>query len=181
MLTLTPASSSSPGRSSPARQLSLRTMSRTSTRLSASAAMVAPVAIPSMRPFTSDHRARQIAGTRRDAPGRRPAPPGTAFRPAAQSRPAHQDMALSMHADSLADQPDQRITGLDRRGRRTGMPATATAIHFPSRNPGKTNTRPLGAPDRAVAIPHPGGCAGEGLARWLGRRSRQEKQSEYHL
>lgn len=86
-----------------------------------------------------------------------------------------------MDADTLADQPDQRITGLDRRGRRTGMPATATAIHFPGRNPGQTNTRSFGAPDWAVAIPHSGRCAGEGLARWLGRGSRKEEQSEYHL
>jgi hypothetical protein len=133
-------------------------------RLSASAAMVAPVAIPPMRPSTPDHCAGQITGTRRDAPGRRPNTAGTTFRPADQSRPAHQDMALSMDADTVAEQPDQRITGLDRRGRRTGMPATATAIHFPGRNPGQTNTRSFGAPDWAVAIPHSGRCAGEGLA-----------------
>jgi len=90
-------------------------------------------------------------------------------------------MPLSMYADTLADQPDQCITGIDRRGRRTGMSATAAAIHFPSRNPGQTNTRSFGAPDRAIAIPHADGCAGEGLARGLGRGSGKEEQSEYHL
>ena len=59
------------------------------------------------------------------------------------------------------------------------MPATATAIHFPSRDAGKTNTRSFSAPDRAIAIPHPGGCAGEGLAHGLGRGGGQEKQWEY--
>jgi len=85
-----------------------------------------------------------------------------------------------MDADTLADQPDQRITGLDRRGRRTGMPATAAAIHFPSCNAGKTNTRSFGAPDRAVAIPNPDGRAGEGLACGLGRGDGKEEQCEYH-
>jgi len=139
----------------PARSLGASAMSRPSTRLSASAAMVAPIAIPPQSPATSDHCAGQITGTRRNAPGRRPDTAGTTFGPAGQSRAVHQDMALSMHADTLADQPDQRITSLDRRGRRTGMPATAAAIHFPSRDAGKTNTRSFSAPDRAVAIPHP--------------------------
>ena len=89
-------------------------------------------------------------------------------------------MALSMHADTLADQPDQCIAGLYARGRGTGMAAAATAIHFPSRNAGKTNTRSFSTPDRAIAIPHPGGRAGEGLARGLGRGSGKEEQSEYH-
>ncbi len=165
----------------PARSLSASAMSRPSTRLSASAAMVAPVAIPPMRPSTSDHRARQITGTRRNAPGCCPGAAGATFRPAGQGRTAHQYMALSMHADTLADQPNQCIAGLYARGRRTGMPAGATAIHFPSRNAGKTNTRSFGAPNRAVAVPHPDRCADEGLARWLGRCSGKEKQSEYHL
>jgi len=164
----------------PARSLGASAMSSPSTRLSASAAMVAPVAIPPMRPSTPDHCAGQITGTRRNAPGRRPDTAGTTFRPADQSRPAHQDMALSMYADTLTDQPDQGITCLDRRRRRTGMPATATAIHFPSRDAGKTNTRSFSAPDRAVAIPHPGGCAGKGLARGLGRGNGKEKESEDH-
>ena len=60
------------------------------------------------------------------------------------------------------------------------MPATATAIHFPGRNAGQTNTRSFGAPDRAVAIPNPGRCAGEGLARGLGRGSGKDEQREYH-
>jgi hypothetical protein len=89
-------------------------------------------------------------------------------------------MALRMNADTLADQPDQRIAGLDRRGRWTGMSATAAAIHFPGRNPGQTNTRSFGAPDWAVAIPHSGRCAGEGLARRLGRGNGKEKESEDH-
>ena len=142
--------------------------------------MVAPVAIPPQSPATPDHGAGQIARARRDAPGRRPTAPRAAFRPAGQGRTAHEDMALSMYADTLADQPDQRVPSLDRRGRRTGMPATATAIHFPSSNPGKTNTRSFGAPDRTVAIPHPGGCAGEGLARGLSQGSGKEEQSEDH-
>lgn len=85
-----------------------------------------------------------------------------------------------MDTDTLADQPDQGISGLDRRGRRTGMSATAAAIHLPGRNPGKTNTRSLGAPDRAVAIPHPRGRAGEGLAQRLSRGRGKEKQGKYH-
>ena len=85
-----------------------------------------------------------------------------------------------MDANALADQPDEGITGLDRRGRRTGMSATAAAIHLPGRNPGQTNTRSFGTPDRAVAIPHPGGRAGEGLACGLGRGDGKEEQCEYH-
>jgi hypothetical protein len=85
-----------------------------------------------------------------------------------------------MDANALADQPDEGITGLDRRGRRTGMSATAAAIHLPGRNPGQTNTRPFGTPDRAVAIPHPGGRAGEGLAHGLSRGRGKEEQGKYH-
>lgn len=85
-----------------------------------------------------------------------------------------------MDANALADQPDEGITGLDRRGRRTGMSATAAAIHFPGRNPGQTNTRSFGAPDRTVAIPHPGGCAGEGLAHGLSRGRGKEEQGKNH-
>lgn len=85
-----------------------------------------------------------------------------------------------MDANALADQPDEGITGLDRRGRRTGMSATAAAIHLPGRNPGQTNARPFGTPDRAVPIPHPGGRAGEGLAHGLSRGRGKEEQGKYH-
>ena len=44
------------------------------------------------------------------------------------------------------------------------MALAARPIHFAGCNASQSNSRTLFAPDRAIAIPHAGGCAKEGLA-----------------
>lgn len=145
-----------------------------------SAALAAPVAVPSQSPAALDHRAGKVARPRRDAPRRRPAAPGAAFGSAGQSRPSDKDVALRMDPCGLTNQPDKCVARLNPGGGWTRVIRAAAAIHFPGCYPGQADARSLGAPDRAVAIPHPGRRTGEVVARVVdGRRSKQD-EGKYH-
>lgn len=62
-----------------------------------------------------------------------------------------------------AHQLDERIACLNRRGVGAGLIGAAAAIHFPGSDASDANARPFRTPDRAIAIPDMGWCAGEGL------------------
>ena len=152
-------------------------MPRRSRRVQSVAAMSAPIFVPARSIAALQHRAGQIARSRRGAEGGGAVAAGPAARDAAHNRPANEDMARPVPPLRFPEQTDEMIACGDRVGIRTGMPRTAAAVHFARGDPGKADMRTLGAPDRSIAIPDRDGCAGEGLA---GRDDRGEQEQAEH-
>ena len=74
---------------------------------------------------------------------------------------AHKNMSLTRSADGATDQSDQCISGSFRRDAWAWLIGPATAVHLSSCDAGQADTRTFGAPDRPIAVPDPGWCAGK--------------------
>ncbi len=141
------------------------------------AAMGTPIFVPARGETAPDHGAGDIAGTRRCAEGGGSRAAGPAARKAAHGRAADENMAGSVLPLRLAEQANEMIARRDRVGIRTGMPWTASAVHFARGDAGEADMRAFRAPDRAIAIPDRDGRADEGLT---GRNDRGEQKQAEH-
>lgn len=92
-------------------------------------------------------------------------------------RPAHEDMTFTARAYGFPDESYQSIAGLYRIRIGAGLSSPARAVDLARRDPGDTDARSLGAPDRAVAVPDAGRRAGKGLA---GRNDGDHKGKHGH-
>lgn len=127
------------------------------------AAMSLPVSVPFRGKAIADHGAGYVARARRRAEGSGSIAASAACGAAAHRRTVHRYMTGGPDAAARAQQRHQMIARRDRVSRRARMPRTARPVHFARCDAGQTDMRPLGAPDRPVAVPNRGWGAVERL------------------
>lgn len=138
------------------------------------AAMGTPISVPAKRKPALHHGAVDVAGAGRGAKGCRARSTGAAAGPAAESRTANENMARPVSAPGLAEQGHQMIARRDGISTGTGMSGTAAAVHLARGDSRQADMRPFGAPNRAIAVPHGDGRAGESLTGWYDRGEQNE-------
>lgn len=134
--------------------------------LSGAGYIAPPIAIPSQDGAGRQHRATEIAAIGHLAKCSGAASPGAAGGEATHGRGADADMivmrATETHGPARsAQEVDQRGHGSVGARRGAGLAWAATVVALARGNPGNADMRPLGAPNRAIAIGNKGWSASE--------------------
>ena len=124
-----------------------------SPRRSLPTVILTVVTRPPQRGARGDHGARDVATVRKRAPGRSAVTLARPRRHAMHRASGDLHMPIAPSARCAAHQCDKPITRRDagRRGARLSRPART--VDLAGRDTGKPDLGPLGAPDRAVAVP----------------------------
>lgn len=137
------------------------------------ALVVFPVSVPTQSHSGAHHHATEVAIFLRYAPGART----IATRPAGGSASKRGAFDLDVPCGQCSCRaPEERgeiVPGAFGRHRGAWLITSASSVHLTRGDAGETNLRPLGAPDRTVAVIHGDGCADEkSECRYDGHRSR---------
>jgi hypothetical protein len=100
-----------------------------------SALVPSPISIPACSPSTTNHRAANVTGSRRYAPGSGSITARAPCRCATHCRTGNQNMSVRPYAGSPTQECNKRISGGDRVAVRAWVSSRTAAIHFTGSNP----------------------------------------------